>query len=121
MNTLQFDAGNVRNFIECVINDEQSKEHGLWQGKMPPRILEAAKRVEDAVSPVSVYDRRPDINESVLAWCRVHNEYEVTHIAICDALPSSPTGRDPEFDGWVGDSECRFTHWLPMLPKPECE
>lgn len=65
---------------------------------------------------IPVGDRLPPSFVDCVAYCRIHERWEKT----CHnrtQLPGSP-GFDPESSDWVGDVECRYTHWRPMPAKP---
>ncbi len=66
--------------------------------------------------PIPVSERLPEDFALVIGYCRIHGQWEEA-----ERHPFGIEGVkfDPEYHGWIGDCECRFTHWLPTPPKPE--
>ncbi len=78
------------------------------------RLMTAAWLIE-RLRAIPVIERLPETSDDVLAWCKTHEIWEETCYHVGHANPNA----DPEYDHWTGEASCRYTHWLPMPPKPE--
>lgn len=113
----------------CNVAEKLGEKLAQWRDSLPDESSETYRIFkwgwDTAVAenqcwprPIPVTERLPEINTDILVWCRVHNAWEMSCRCICDSLPSSKTGMDREFDGWVMEASCRLTHWLPLPPPP---
>ena len=112
MSTTATDLECIRCFIESVIHDDMSRECRLWQGEGPRRALAAINRVIEAVRPIPVGARLPELNRRVLVLAQFY-------VDCCGTQgPLWIGGKRISGDEWeveLSFAEAVYvSHWLPM-------